>query len=130
MRISDKIAVFASLVIVALFVCSAGSTTGQEPAEVAASALHSRLAKYDRNFRPGYGGPPVQVLVELRELAFLQKDKVKIRLVLSWQDLRLAYEVEGVEEIGYLRNANIHLSDILFIGLLVTEQMAFGIQSW
>ena len=105
MRISDKTAVFSShLVIVALFVCSAGSTTGQEPAEVAASALHSRLAKYDRNFRPGYGGPPVQVLVELRELAFLQKDKVKIRLVLSWQDLRLAYEVEGVEEIGYLRN--------------------------
>ena len=84
--------------------CSVESTTDQDGAELAATALHSRLAKYDRNFRPGYGGPPVQVLVELRELALLQKDKVKIRLVLSWQDLRLAYEVEGVEEIGYLRN--------------------------
>ena len=101
MRISYKTAVFASLVIVALFVCSAGSTTGQEPVEVAASALYSRLAKYDRNFRPGYGGPPLEVEVGLLQLSVVNGDQVRIQLDVTWQDLRLAHEVEGVKEIRW-----------------------------
>ena len=38
-----------------LFAYPVKGTTGQDGAELAATALHSRLAKYDSNFRLGYG---------------------------------------------------------------------------
>jgi len=72
---------------------------GQDGAELAATALHSRLAKYDKNFRPGYGEPPLQVAVRLLQLAVEDDNEVRIQLSVSWQDLRLAHQVEGVQEI-------------------------------
>ena len=90
----------ALLVAVLLLAFSVKSTTGQDGAEMAANALHSRLAKYDRNFRPGYGGLPLQVGVGLRQLA-VDGDEVRIKLGITWQDLRLAHEVEGVQEIRF-----------------------------
>ena len=86
------------LVLLAAF--SLKGTSGQDGAELAATALHSRLAKYDRNFRPGYGGLPLQVGVGLRQLA-VDGDEVRIQLGVTWQDLRLAHEVEGVQEIRF-----------------------------
>merc|ERR1712130_731577 len=82
-----------------LCVYSVKDATSQGGAELAANALHSRLAKYDRNFRPGYGGPPLEVSVRVRQLTFIENGDVRIQLGVTWQDLRLAHEVEGVEEI-------------------------------
>ena len=86
--------------LLVLILASVGGTNGQDGAELAATALHSRLAKYDRNFRPGYGGLPLQVGVGLRQLA-VEGDEVRIKLGITWQDLRLAHEVEGVQEIRF-----------------------------
>ena len=86
--------------LLVLILASVGGTNGQDGAELAATALHSRLAKYDRNFRPGYGGLPLQVGVGLRQLA-VDGDEVRIQLGVAWQDLRLAHEVEGVQEIRF-----------------------------
>ena len=86
--------------LLVLILASVGGTNGQDGAELAATALHSRLAKYDRNFRPGYGGLPLQVGVGLRQLA-VDGDEVGIQLGVTWQDLRLAHEVEGVQEIRF-----------------------------
>ena len=87
--------------LVLLLSCSVESTADQDGAELAATALHSRLAKYDRNFRPGYGGPPLEVGVGLLQLAVVNDDEVRIQLDVTWQDLRLAHEVEGVKEIRW-----------------------------
>ena len=86
--------------LLVLILAYVGGTNGQDGAELAATALHSRLAKYDRNFRPGYGGLPLQVGVGLRQLA-VEGDEVRIQLSITWQDLRLAHEVEGVQEIRF-----------------------------
>ena len=95
------ISMSARLVELLVFIlASMGGTNGQDGAELAATTLHSRLAKYDRNFRPGYGGPPLQVGVRLRQLA-VDGDEVRIQLSITWQDLRLAHEVEGVQEIRF-----------------------------
>ena len=85
----------------ALLVLLAAYSSGQDGAELAATALHSRLAKYDKNFRPGYGGPPLQVAVGLLQLAVEGDDEVRIQLSVSWQDLRLAHQVEGVQQIRF-----------------------------
>ena len=81
------------------------SQPGQDGAELAATALHSRLAKYDSNFRPGYGGDPLEVAVRVRQLAVGESGEVSIQLGVAWQDLRLAHEVEGVEEIRFSLNS-------------------------
>ena len=91
--------------LVLLFACSVKDTTGQDGAELAATALHSRLAKYDSNFRPGYGGAPLEVAVRVRQLAVGESGEVSIQLGVAWQDLRLAHEVEGVEEIRFSLNS-------------------------
>ena len=95
----------ALLVAVLLLAFSVKSTSGQDGAELAANALHSRLAKYDSNFRPGYGGPPLEVAVRVRQLTFVESGEVRIQLGVAWQDLRLAHEVEGVEEIRFSLNS-------------------------
>ena len=91
--------------LVLLFAYSVKGTTGQDAAELAATALHSRLAKYDRNFRPGYGGPPLEVAVRVRQLTAVESGEVTIQLGVTWQDLRLAHEVEDVEEIRFSLNS-------------------------
>ena len=94
---------------------SVKGTSGQDGAELAATALHSRLAKYDKNFRPGYGGPPVEVGVRVRQLA-VEVGEVRIQLDVTWQDLRLAHEVEGVKEIRFAMNSAVPDNKLLQAG--------------
>ena len=111
-----------------LCACSVKDTTSQDGAELAANALHSRLAKYDRNFRPGYGGPPLEVSVRVRQLTFVESGEVRIQLGVTWQDLRLAHEVEGVEEIRF--SINWFIFSRIFLGGLATGRRKFGNLSW
>ena len=112
----------AFLALIAAY--SLKGTTGQDGAELAATTLHSRLAKYDRNFRPGYGGPPVQVGVRVRQLA-IEGGEVRIQLGVTWQDLRLAHEVDGVKEIRFAMNLSVP-DKKLFTGWLLNGHQKFG----
>ena len=112
----------AFLALIAAY--SLKGTTGQDGAELAATTLHSRLAKYDRNFRPGYGGPPVEVGVRVRQLA-IEGGEVRIQLGVTWQDLRLAHEVDGVKEIRFAMNFSVP-DNKLFTGWLLKGHQKFG----